>query len=174
MFCLPVSRTWWVQCYYSGQKTTQMKARLYETKTSLSGCHTSLRLSPSLCQSWLSMPTFFHLGESKRMRSALFLSSPRKPDQSLLLWSFSPNPSAGSSKILCNPRSWHRSTLPPEISIKPCWGKMFPKRGYTPVATCRGKKACETVGHQLGTGKHYIFTLEEMEKTCYVGLKKRF
>lgn len=63
------------------------------------------------------------------------------------------NPSVDNSKILCNPRPWHRSELLPDISIKPRRGKMFPKRGYTPVTTC-GKKACDTVGHQLGTGKH--------------------
>ena len=69
------------------------------------------------------------------------------------------NPSADNSKILCNPIPWHRSELLPDISIKPRCGKMFPQRCYTPVTTCGGKEACDTVGHQLGTGKYYIFIL---------------
>lgn len=86
------------------------------------------------------------------------------------------NPSADNSKILCNPIPWHRSELLPDISIKPRCGKMFPRRCYTPVTACGGKEACDTVGHQLGTGKYYIFILPPRTgggQTCFVGLKKR-
>lgn len=52
----------------------------------------SFTLSPLPCQFEHSMPAFFHLGQSKHIQSALLLSSPSTPDQSLVLRSVSADP----------------------------------------------------------------------------------
>lgn len=116
---------------------------------------------------------FFTLGQWKHIRSAPSCPLPARLIKACSWGAFHQtlcNPSVDNSKILCDPRPWHRSELLPDVSIKPRRGKTFPKRGYTPVTTCGKIKHVIQWDTSLEQGNIYPSSQERSwKKTSFVG-----
>ena len=117
---------------------------------------------------------FFTLGQWKHTRSAPSCPLPARLIKACSWGAFHQtlcSPSADNSKILCDPRPWHRSELLPDVSIKPHRGKTFPKCGYTPVTTCGRKKSMWYNGTPAWNREIFIRAPRRIggKKTSFVG-----